>query len=90
MPAAQFAYGKGLGRTDVLLTISRHLQKSLYTGMESYIVQLNFSAAFDRVSNSGLLFKSKSIAVGGSVLSICREFPSNRRQRALVDGATSE
>ena len=31
-----------------------------------------FSAAFDRVSRSGLLFKLKSTVVGGSMLSICR------------------
>ena len=80
---------KGLGCTDALLTISHHLQKSLDAGMESYIVQLDFSAAFDRVSRSGLLFKLKSIGVGGSVLSIWREFLSNRRQRVVVDGATS-
>ena len=58
--------------------------------MESYSIQLDFSAAFDRVSHSGLLFKLKSIVVVGSVLSICREFLSNRMQRVLVDGATSE
>ena len=58
--------------------------------MESYIVQLDFNVALDRVSHSGLSFKLKSIGVGGSVLSICREFLSNRRQRVVVDGATSE
>ena len=58
--------------------------------MESYIVQLDFSAAFDRVSHSGLLFKLKSIGVGGSVLLICTDFLSNRRQRVEADGATSE
>ena len=42
------------------------------------------------MSHSGLLFKLKSIGVGGSVLSICREFLSGRRQRVVVDGATSE
>ena len=63
LPAAQFAYRKGLGCTDTLLTISHHLQKSLDAGMESYIVKLEFSAAFDRVSLSGLLFKLKSIGV---------------------------
>ena len=57
--------------------------------MESYIVQLDFSAAFDRVTNSGLLFKLKSIGVGGSVLSICTRFLSDRRQRVVVDGAAS-
>ena len=53
-PAAQFAYRKGLGCTDVLLTLSHHLQKSLDAGMKSYIIQLDFSAAFDRVSHCGL------------------------------------
>ena len=38
-------------------TISHHFQKSLDTGMKSYIVQLDFSVAFDRVSHSGLSLK---------------------------------
>ena len=58
--------------------------------MGSYFVQLDFSAAFDRVSNGGLLFKLKSIGVCGCVLSICRRFFSDRRQRVVVDGAASE
>ena len=58
--------------------------------MESYIDQLDFSAAFDGVSHCGLLFKLNSIGVGGSVLSICCEFISNRRQRVVVDVATSD
>ena len=64
--AAQLAYIKGLGCTDALLTIS-HLQKSSDTGMESYMAQVDFSAVFERVSHSGLLFKFKYIFVGGSV-----------------------
>ena len=90
MPAAQFAYRKGLGCTDALLTIYHHLQKSLDAGMESYIVQPDFSAAFDRVSHSGLVFKLKSIGLGSSVLSICTEFFSDHMQSVVVDGATSE
>ena len=90
LPAAQFAYRKGLGCTDALLTISHHLQKSLDAGMESYNVQLDFSAAFDRVSHSALLFKFKFIGIGGSVLSICTEFLSVRRQIVVVDGAASK
>ena len=77
-PAAQFAYRKGLGYTDALLTISDHLQKTLNAWMQSYIVQLDFSAAFDGMSHRGLLFKMKSIGVGGSVLFICRAFLADR------------
>ena len=58
--------------------------------MESYIVQLDFSAAFDRASHSGLLFELKSVGVGGSVLSICTVFLSDRRQRVVVDDAASD
>ena len=73
-----------------LLTISHHLYKSLDAVTESCIDQLDFSAAFDRASHSGLLFKLKSNGEGGSVLFICREFLSNRRQRVVVDAATSD
>ena len=90
LPVAQFAYRKILGCTDALLTIPHHLQKSFDAGIESYIVQLDFSALFYRVSHSGLLFKLKSIGVCGSVLSICTDFLSDRRQRVVVDGAASE
>ena len=91
LPAAQVAYRKGLGCTDALLTISHHLQKSLDAGMESYIDQLDFSAAFDRMSHSGLLLNLKTIGVGDSVLlSICTEFLSDHRQKIVVDGAASE
>ena len=83
MPAALVAYRKGLACTDALLTISHHLQKSFDTGIEPYIVQLNFITAYNRVSHSGLLFKLNSIGVCGSVLSICTEFLSDRRQRVV-------
>ena len=49
-----------------------------------------YCIAIDRMSHSSLLFKLKSICVGGRVLSICREFISIRRQRVVVDSATSE
>ena len=66
---------KDQGCTDALLTISHHLQTSFFdAGMEFYIVQLYFSAAFDRVSYNGLLFKLKSVGAGGSVLSIRGQF----------------
>ena len=89
-PALQFAYRKGLGCTDALLTVSHHLQKSLDAGMESYIVLLYFNVAFDRVSHSGLLFKLIFIGVGSSMLYICRELISNCRKRVMVDGAICE
>ena len=42
------------------------------------------------MSRSGLLFKLKSIVVGGNELSICTELISDRKQSVVVDGAASE
>ena len=39
---------------DALLTVSHNLQKSIDAAMESYIVQLDFSAAFGRVCHNSL------------------------------------
>ena len=87
LPAVQFAY---IWFAQFAFTISHHLQKTLDTGIESYNVQLYFSASFERVSHSGLLFKLILLGVGGSVLSICREFLFDRRQKVVVHDATSE
>ena len=58
--------------------------------MESYIDQFDYSVAIYGVSLSSLSLTLKSIGVGASVLSICRKFLSNRRQRVIVDCVTSE
>ena len=55
LPTTQFAYRKGLGTCDELLCVSRTLQSRLESGQEARIVQIDFSAAFDRVSHQGIL-----------------------------------
>ena len=54
--------------------------------MKGRLVQLDFSAAFDRVSYSDLLYKRMSIGVGGQFLFIVSEFLSDRRQRVRLEG----
>ena len=44
------------------------LQNALKMGQEARIVQIDFSAAFDRVNHQGILCKLCSVGVGGSVL----------------------
>ena len=57
--------------------------------MESYIIQLDFSAAFDSESQWSFI-QIEICWCSGSVLSICVEFLSDHRQRVMVDGAESE
>ena len=65
LPPSQFSHRRGLKTSDALLTLSHSLQVALDRGMKGRLVQLDFSAAFDRVSHRGLLYKLRSIGVGG-------------------------
>ena len=89
LPTTQFAYRKGLGTCDALLCVSYTLQSGLEIGLEARMVQIDFSAAFDRVNHQEILFKLRSVGVGGSVLSVLTQFLSNRSQYVLEDGCRS-
>ena len=90
LPTTQFAYRKGLGTCDALLCVSHTLQSALESGQEARIVQIYFSAAFDRVNHLGILSRLCSVGIGGSVLSILTQFLSNRSQHVMVDGCRSK
>ena len=53
-------------------------------------MQIEFSAAFDRVNYQGILYRLSSVGIGGSVLSVLTQFLSNRSQFVLVDGCRSK
>ena len=90
LPTTQFAYQKGLGTCDALLSMSHTPQSALESGQESRIVQIDFCAAFDRVNNLGIPYKLCSVGTGGSVLYILTQFLSNRSQKVMVDGCRSK
>ena len=70
LPTTKFAYRKSLGTCDELLCVSHTLQSALESGQEARIVQIDLSAAFDRVNHQGILYKLCSVGIGCSVLSI--------------------
>ena len=90
LPTTQFAYRKGLGTCDALLCVSHALQSALESGQEARIVQIDFSAAFDRVNHRGILYMLGSVGIGGSVLPLLTQFLSNRSQHIQVDGCRSK
>ena len=53
-------------------------------------MQIDFSAAFDRVNHQGILYKLSSVGIEGSVLSVLMQFSSNRPQYVLVGGSRSK
>ena len=90
LPTTQFAYRKGLDTCDALFCVSHTLQSALESGQEARIMQIDFSAAFDGVNHQGILYKSCSVGIGSSVLSILTQFLSNRSQHIMVDGCQSK
>ena len=90
LPTTQFAYQKGLGTCDALLCLSHTLQSALESGQEARIVQIDFSAAFERVKHPSILNKLCSVGIGGSVLLTLTQFLSNRSQQVMVDGCRSK
>ena len=70
--------------------MSHTLQSALERGQEARIVQIDFSAAFDRVNHQEILYRQCSVGIGGSVLSILTQFLSNRSQHVMVDGCRSQ
>ena len=77
LPTTQFAYRKGLGISDSFLCVSHSLQSALESGHEVRIAQIDFRAAFDRVSHLDILYRLCFVGIGGSVLSILTQFLLN-------------
>ena len=75
LPTTQFAYRLCLGTCDALLRLSHTLQIALESGQKDRILQIDFSAAFDRINHQQILYKLCSVGIGGSVLSILTQFP---------------
>ena len=67
-----------------MLTLPHSLQVALDRGMEGRVVQLEFLAAFDRVSHRGVLYKVRSMRIGVQFLSIVSEFLSCIKQRVRL------
>ena len=49
----------------LILCVARTLQSAFEIGQVARMVQIDFSAAFDRVNHQGILFKLCSVGVGG-------------------------
>ena len=86
LPDGQFAYRKGLGSCDALLSMITVFQDCLDKDSECVAVSLDFSAAFDRVNHKALLYKLQLIGIGGPFLKIIENFVSSRVQCVKMDG----
>ena len=75
-----------------LLAIIHEIQTNFDSNAPADVggVFLDISKAFDEVWHIGLLFRLKSYGVEGEVLSLLKCYLSNREQRAVLNGQTSD
>ena len=88
-PSHQYACRKVVSTCDALLDIVCASQGELDGGSEIAVVQLDFSAAFNRVSHCGLLFKLRDAGIGGLILAVVGDFLSERTQVVKLDNVRS-
>ena len=88
-PSHLYAYRKGMGTWNALLDIVCAVQSELDGRRELLLMQLEFSAAFDRVSHRGLFFKLRDAGIDGPILAFLDDFLSERTQIVKLDGGRS-
>ena len=70
--------------------MSHTLQSAFESGQEARIVQIDFSAASDKVNHQRILYKLRSVGIGGPVLSILIDIVSVKPITARYGGWLSE
>jgi hypothetical protein len=73
-----------------LIYISDKIYKSLEKRQDICMVYLDISKAFDRVWHFGLIYKLKQNGIRGNVLLWLSDYLSNRQQRVVINGQSSE
>ncbi|XP_050690070.1 uncharacterized protein LOC126982212 [Eriocheir sinensis] len=69
----QFGFRAGRSTSDLLL-LSQEWQDSLDEGLDTLVVALDISGAFDRVWHSGLLAKLRAKGIEGSLLTLLEDY----------------
>ena len=85
----QFGFLKGRSTTSQLLSVYHKIQEAMDAGIQTDMVFLDFSKAFDSVNHHKLLFKLKLFGITGKLHDWLKDYLSNRSQQTTVLGATS-
>ena len=87
----QFAYRRGLGTTDaVISTLERWIsQLDCKSTKAIEVIYKDFSKAFDSLQPSKLLSALSNMQVPGSIIQLCLNFLDGRQQRVRYNAAKS-
>ncbi len=86
----QHGFIKGRSTVTQLLLVYHSILDTLADGQEVDAIHLDLSKAFDLVSHRLLLDKLKCYGINGQLLKWFRSYLSDRFQRVVLDGASSD
>ena len=72
-----------------LLTLAHELADNLHNGIQTDLIILDFSKAFDKVPHKRLLWKMANYGIRGNTWKWVQSFLHNRTQQVLLDGEMS-
>jgi hypothetical protein len=72
-----------------LLTLAHELADNLHNGIQTDLVILDFSKAYDKIPHRKLLMKMDNYGIRGNTWRWVESFLSNRNQQVLLDGEIS-
>ena len=87
---AQHGFRKSRSCETQLITLINDLAKSLNDASQSDAALLDFSKAFDKVNHRKLCLKLEHYGVRGNLQIWFRNYLSNRSQKVMVEGKTSD
>jgi sarcosine oxidase/L-pipecolate oxidase len=87
--SAQYGFVSGRSSTAQLLATLQTIGKNLDKGLQTDVVFMDISKAFDTVDHTRLLQKLRDFGLSGSLLLWFGNYLSGRFQRVTVLGATS-
>ena len=86
----QHGFRRGHSCQTQLLSTVHDWVKSVDSKASSHVVFLDFCKAFDSVPHRRLLLKLEHIGIRGTLLHWIEAFLSDREQRVLIDGHSSD
>ena len=86
----QSGFKPGDSSINQILSITHEIYNSFDEGLELRSVFLDISKDFDKVWHKGLHFEFSQNAIYSNLLDLLSSFLSDRKQRVLLNGQTSE
>ena len=88
----QSGFSRGDSGTNQLVSFVHDIHKAFDDNscLEVRAVFLDMSKAFDKVWHEGLIHKLKQNGIDGKILALLTNYLSNRRQRVVLNGETSD